>query len=172
MIEVCKFFRGTAITERQATSGEIPVVANGPVPTYTHSVANRHGETVVIARSGAYAGLVSYWNRPIFLTDAFSVHPDESVLTPKFIYYLLQNSQERMHGLKKGAGVPHVRVKDVENHVIPIPPLEEQNRVVSILDKFEALLNDLSIGLPAELSARRQQYKHYRDRLLTFQEVG
>lgn len=76
-----------------------------------------------------------------------------------------------MHGMKKGAGVPHVRVKEVEEHLIPIPSLEEQERIVSILDKFNALVNDLSIGLPAELKARRQQYEHYRNRLLTFQEV-
>ncbi len=48
--------------------------------------------------------------------------------------------------------------------------LDEQERIVTILDKFDALVNDLSIGLPAELKARRQQYEYYRDRLLTFEE--
>jgi len=171
MTEVSTFIRGTAITAKQALPGDVPVVANGPIPTYSHSVANRTGETVVVARSGAYAGLVSYWNQPIFLTDAFSVHPDESVLKPRFVYYLLQNSQERMHAFKKGAGVPHVRVKEIESYVIPIPSLAEQDQIVSILDKFDALVNDLSTGLPAELKARRQQYEYYRDRLLTFQEA-
>ena len=55
---------------------------------------------------------------------------------------------------------------------IPVPPLEEQERIVAILDKFDALVNDLSIGLPAELNARRQQYEYYRDRLLTFEEAA
>nr|WP_246050460.1 restriction endonuclease subunit S [Asticcacaulis tiandongensis] len=55
---------------------------------------------------------------------------------------------------------------------VPIPPLEEQERIVSILDKFDALVNDLSSGLPAEIRARRQQYEHYRDRLLTFREAA
>ena len=55
---------------------------------------------------------------------------------------------------------------------IPIPPLEEQTRIVAILDKFDALVNDLSSGLPAEIQARRQQYEHYRDRLLTFKEAA
>ena len=53
---------------------------------------------------------------------------------------------------------------------IPVPPLEEQERIVAILDKFDALVNDLSVGLPAELAARRKQYEYYRDRLLTFEE--
>ncbi|MCW2286938.1 type I restriction enzyme S subunit [Leucobacter luti] len=55
--------------------------------------------------------------------------------------------------------------------VIPIPPLETQKRIAEQLDKFDALVNDLSIGLPAELAARRQQYKYYRDKLLTFNEL-
>ena len=55
---------------------------------------------------------------------------------------------------------------------IPMPPLEEQARIVAILDKFDALVNDLSSGLPAEIAARRQQYEHYRDRLLTFREAA
>ena len=43
---------------------------------------------------------------------------------------------------------------------------------VAILDKFHALVNDLSSGLPAELAARRKQYDYYRDRLLTFEDTG
>ena len=58
-----------------------------------------------------------------------------------------------------------------EVYSIAIPPLEEQDAIVEALDKFDALVNDLSVGLPAELAARRQQYEHYRDRLLTFKEL-
>jgi type I restriction enzyme S subunit len=54
---------------------------------------------------------------------------------------------------------------------IPVPPLHVQQDIVRTLDSFDALLNDLSIGLPAELAARRQQYEYYRDRLLTFEEA-
>jgi len=53
----------------------------------------------------------------------------------------------------------------------PLPSLEEQQRIVAILEKFDTLVNDLSSGLPAEIAARRQQYEYYRDRLLTFQEA-
>jgi len=74
--------------------------------------------------------------------------------------------------MKKGSGVPHVRVKEFESFGVPLPPLEEQARIVSILDKFDALVNDLSSGLPAEIKSRRQQYEHYRDRLLTFREAA
>lgn len=169
--EVAALRRGTAITAKDAVSGDVPVVANGPTPVYFHNNVNRTGETIVVARSGAYAGLTSFWDRPIFLTDAFSVHPDVDLLKPKFVFYFLRAKQGVLHGMKAGAGVPHVRVKDFEAFEIPIPTFGEQERIVTILDKFDALVNDLSIGLPAEIAARRAQYEYYRDRLLTFDEA-
>ena len=51
---------------------------------------------------------------------------------------------------------------------LPVPPIEEQKRVVSILDRFDAICNDLTGGLPAEIEARRKQYEYYRDKLLNF----
>ncbi|TGB97031.1 restriction endonuclease subunit S [Escherichia sp. E2748] len=166
--EVAQFKRGTAITQKQTTPGEIPVVANGPIPTYFHSESNRQGETIVIARSGAYAGYVSFWNQPIFLTDAFSVHSDLKIVKPKFIYHVLQNKQEHIHAMKKGAGVPHVRVKEFETYDIPIPPITEQDRIVSILDKFDTLTNSVTEGLPREIELRQKQYEYYRDLLFSF----
>lgn len=55
-------------------------------------------------------------------------------------------------------------------HPVPLPPLSQQERIVAILDRFDALVNDISIGLPAELNARRKQYEYYRNQLLTFKE--
>ena len=166
--EVAIFRRGTAITKKQTTNGKIPVVANGPVSTFSHGEKNREGETIVIARSGAHAGYVSFWNQPIFLTDAFSVHPDTTILKPKFTYYFFQNKQGHIHAMKKGAGVPHVRVKEFESFYVPIPHLAEQERIVSILDKFDTLTNSISEGLPREIELRQKQYEYYRDLLLSF----
>lgn len=60
----------------------------------------------------------------------------------------------------------------IMNYPITIPPLKEQSRIVTILDKFDTLVNDLSSGLPAEIKARRRQYEHYRERLLAFNEAA
>lgn len=60
----------------------------------------------------------------------------------------------------------------LDNFPVPVPSVEEQKRIVSILDRFDALVNDLTSGLPAEIEARRKQYEYYRDKLLTFKEVG
>lgn len=169
--EAGKIKRGVAFTKKQSIFGKYPVVANAPVPISFHNEANRSGECVVIARSGANAGLVSYWNEEFFLTDAFSIHPDNDLLNTKFLYYFLKNLQREIHLMKKGFGVPHVRASDFEIYYVPIPPLAEQERIVDILDKFDALVNDISMGLPAEIKARRQQYEYYRGKLLSFNEV-
>lgn len=66
------------------------------------------------------------------------------------------------------AGIPTLDGKVLEELIIPVPPLAEQNRIVAILDRFDTLTNDLTVGLPAEMEKRRQQYEFYRDKLLTF----
>ena len=169
--EVCKFLRGSAITKKKTSVGEIPVVANAPGPICFHGESNRTGETIVVSRSGAYCGLVSFWNQPIFITDAFSIYLETTLLKPKFIYYFLKKNQKTIHSMKKGFGVPHVRVKDFETYSIPIPPLSKQKEIVAILDKFDALVNDISTGLPAEIAARKKQYEYYRNQLLTFKPL-
>ncbi len=84
----------------------------------------------------------------------------------RYIYYAMNMIRYRPQD--------HARqwIKKYSKFRIPVPPLEIQNETVSILDKFDALVNDLSIGLPAEIKARRKQYEYYRDRLLTFKEAA
>ena len=71
----------------------------------------------------------------------------------------------------RGSTIKTITKEEFSKFVIPIPSMEEQERIVSILDKFDSLVNDISIGLPAEINARRQQYEHYRNKLLTFEEA-
>lgn len=78
--------------------------------------------------------------------------------------------QSHLNRMKRGGGVPHVRSDEIMKIQIPVPPLAEQERIVSLLDRFDALTNDMTAGLPAEIDARRKQYAYYRDRLLTFRE--
>lgn len=110
--------------------------------------------------------------------DAVAVHDDCFVfhhsLNPKFVSYFFQT--KTFHA-QKSKFVARAKIKRLSSESlaqlsVPVPPLEEQQRIVAILDSFDALVNDLSSGLPAEIRARRQQYVHYRNRLMTFGEAA
>lgn len=165
--DCCSFKRGTTITAKNAIPGDVPVLAGGQKPAYYHNEANRTGETIVVAGSGAYAGFVSYWTIPVFLSDSFSVEPDDRLVV-KFVYYFLKNIQQKIFATKKGSGVPHVHGSSIEKFEIPLPPIEVQTEIVRILDKFTSLEAELE----AELDCRKRQYEYYRDKLLSFENVG
>ena len=95
-------------------------------------------------------------------------------INPKYMAYFFQTElfQSQKKRYVTGTKVRRVSGESLAKIRIPVPPVEEQARIVSILDKFDTLVNDLISGLPAELAARRQQYEYYRDRLLTFREKG
>ena len=164
--EVCEFKRGQTITKKDITNGEIPVIAGGQKPAYYHNISNRDGITIAIAGSGAYAGYVSYWECPIFLSDAFSVEPSR-ILDKRFLYHWLLSIQHKIFELKQGSGIPHVYAKDLAKFEIPIPSIETQEKIVKILDKYINYVTELQAKLQAELQFRTKQYEYYRDMLLS-----
>ena len=164
--EVALLKRGKTITSKTATDGPYPVISGGQKPAYFHGEFNREGETITVAGSGAYAGFVMYWDEPIFVSDAFSIEPHEGALIPKFLYHYLLEKQEILFSMKKGSGVPHVYPKDVSKILIPIPPLEIQEKSVQILDKMTEYVTELT----SELTSRKKQYSFYLDKLLSFED--
>ena len=82
-----------------------------------------------------------------------------------FYYYQLQPWV-----VSTGGTIARLYNDNISKARISVPPMEEQHRIVSILDRFDALCNDLTSGLPAEIEARQKQYEYYRDKLLTFPE--
>ena len=97
----------------------------------------------------------------------------ESNYNPDFLYHLLSSSGIQQYWRQS---VPIGTIQNLNSEIvrstpIPLPSLEEQARIVGILDRFDVLTNDLTQGLPAEIAARRKQYEYYRDKLLTFEEA-
>ncbi|GAA7273668.1 hypothetical protein HpM004_06380 [Helicobacter pylori] len=169
--EVCDFQKGKSITKKAVTLGKVPVISGGRQPAYYHNEANRSGETIAISSSGVYAGYVSYWDIPVFLADSFSVSPKQKTLMPKYLFHYLTTQQDAIHATKSTGGIPHVYSKDLQNFLIPIPPLEVQQEIVKVLDQFSLLTTDLLAGIPAEIKARKKQYEYYREKLLTFKPL-
>ena len=91
---------------------------------------------------------------------------------PKYVSYFFQTEQffKQKKKYVYGTKVMDIKPDNIAKIEIPIPSLEEQERIVSILDNLYSLVNDLSMGLPAEIEARKQQYEYYRDKLLTFKK--
>ncbi|MGW5645946.1 restriction endonuclease subunit S [Saccharopolyspora sp. NPDC003752] len=96
----------------------------------------------------------------------------EGVFVADFLYHMLRcKFIQAEFARRAGSGtVKNLNADIVKSVPVPVPDLVEQKRVVAVLDKFDALVNDLSRGLPAEIEARRKQYEYYRDKLLTFEE--
>ena len=92
---------------------------------------------------------------------------------PKYLSYFFHTAMffVQKRKLAHGTKVMEVTPDALNNVVIPLPTLEEQQRIVDILDRFDTLCNDISQGLPAEIESRQKQYEYYRDKLLTFKEV-
>lgn len=166
--DIANVFRGEYITKKSVPAGDIPVILGGQEPAYYISKANHTGEVIVVARSGASAGYVSYWNEPVYITDGLGYEAKEWLITNKYLYYAMKNMESQLNDMKRGAGVPHISGEAVLNIEIPVPPLEKQQEQVKEIERFDMLCNDLVSGLPAEIKARQKQYEYYRDKLLTF----
>lgn len=154
-------------TANQAASQVRPDL--GPALRYAYKgdvILTDVGETVEdVGKAMAWLG-----EDPVAVHDHCYVIRSE--LDASYLAYTMQGNDFRK---AKEQAIARTKVKTLlldglKRIKVPIPPLEEQRRIVSILDKFDSLVNDLSIGLPTELAARRKQYEYYRDRLLTFEE--
>ena len=120
---------------------------------------------VTVAARGTI-GYAEYRNYPYYpVIRLISLIPkDDKILEPKFLYYCLQG---RSYRIPEG-GIPQLTSQMIKNEHLRIPLVNEQRRVVEVLEKFEKLIDDVSYGLPAEIEVRQKQYEYYRDKLLTF----
>jgi type I restriction enzyme S subunit len=102
--------------------------------------------------------------------DVLIIHTTEKNIVPRFLYQILADDSFFEYNMQhaKGAKMPRGCKSSIMEYKIPIPSLNEQERIVSFLDKFDILTNSISEGLPKEIELRKKQYEYYRDLLLTF----
>ena len=124
---------------------------------------------ILVARVGANAGFVHLADGSYDVSDNTIIIDLSKEVNQKFVFYMLRNAN--LNTFAKGGGQPLLTATQIKDFVIPVPSMPEQQRIVSILDRFEALTTDLQSGLPAEIEARRQQYEYYRNKLFTFDAV-
>ncbi len=147
--------------------GDIPVYGTGGIMTYIDTFAYDR-PSVLIPRKGSLDKLY-YVKDPFWTVDTiFYTEINAEFIEPKFVYYYLQT--QHLERLNTAGGVPSLTQAVLNKISIPVPPLEVQQEIVWILDRFDTLVNDITQGLPAEIAARHKQYEYYRDKLLTFRE--
>ena len=94
---------------------------------------------------------------------------DESKINSDYVYHFLKTQYENLRQISSGSDTRGgLNLQLISNYKLPVPPLEEQDRIVAILDKFDTLTHSISEGLPREIALRQKQYEYYRDLLLTF----
>ena len=163
--EVCEIKRGERVTKNQVNNiGSYPVISGGVTPMGYLEKFNREANTITVAQYGT-AGFVNWQDKRFWANDiCYSLFPAD-VLDNRFLYYFLKNSSPIIDKLVNRDAVPfHLPQNNISNISIPIPPLEVQDEIVKILDRFA----DYAAELQAELQARRLQYEYYRNLLLTF----
>ena len=127
---------------------------------------------VIVAISGATAGRCAINKIPLTTNQhCLNLEVDPEMALYRYVYYCICAKQEELLAKKEGArgDLNSTRILSLQ---IDLPSIEEQKRIISILDRFDAICNDLTSGLPAEIEARQKQYEYYRDKLLTFKEVA
>ena len=123
---------------------------------------------VIVAMYGATAAKSCINRIPLATNQACcNLQINKHIADYKYVYHFVCKEYESLKSLGEGSQ-SNLNAKKIKDYAIPIPPLSEQKRIVAILDKFEALVNDLTEGLPAEIAARQEQYEYYRDKLLNF----
>ena len=125
---------------------------------------------VLISAAGTIGRTVVYDGKPAYFQDSNIVwiDNDESIVLNSYLCYCYELKPWKA---SEGGTIPRLYNDNIAKAVIAVPPVEEQKRIVSILDRFDAICNDLTSGLPAEIEARQKQYEYYRDKLLSFKEL-
>ena len=125
---------------------------------------------ILISTSGTIGRTVVFDGKPAYYQDSNIVwiDNDEERVLNKYLYYFYQTNPWK---IDIGGTIERLYNENIEKTSVSLPPLEEQQRIVEILDRFDKLCNDISEGLPAEIEARQKQYEYYREKLLTFKKL-
>ena len=175
--EVCKISAGgdapkDSMSKQKTEKYSVPIISNGigENALYGYTDAPKVEEPAVTVAARGTIGYAEYRDYPFYpiIRLLTAIPKDSTIVNTKYLYYCLQGKQ---YSVPMG-GIPQLTAPELKKVEIPIPSLDVQNRIVQVLDNFDAICTDLSSGLPAEIEARQKQYEYYRDKLLTFREIS
>lgn len=162
------FVKAALVSKDSTDTHPIPCYGAGGLRGYV-AEANGGGSFVLIGRQGALCGNVVRGKGPFYATEHAVLVTPKQPLDLSWIYHLLTWMNLNQYATKSAQ--PGLSVGSLKRLCVSVPPRQRQEEIASVLDQMDALVNDLSSGLSAEIAARRKQYEHYRDRLLSFPEL-
>lgn len=128
-----------------------------------------HSVVIALAGQGKTRGKVAITEIELCTNQSLCSLICGTSMNYKFLYYYLDGKYEELRAISNGDGTRGgLSLRLLAPYKIPVPPMEVQERIVKVLDNFDAICSDLGIGLPAEIEHRQKQYEYYRDKLLTF----
>lgn len=166
--EVVEIKRGKRLIKNQLEkTGKYAVYQNCMIPLGYYHKNNVIADTTFIISAGS-AGEIGYSDVDFWAADDVYYFVTKNDLKSRFLYHFLITQQQKIYSQVRRSNVPRLSKTAFEKLLIPIPSLEEQEHIVSILDKFDALTTSLTEGLPKEIELRQKQYEYYRNMLLSF----
>ena len=158
--DILQIKKGEYITKKEARVGIYPVILGGREPAYYIDRYNHTGKAIVVSRSGASAGYISFWDEPIFVTDGFLIEPKEK-MSYEFLYYALKSKQLLLHNVQKGAAIPHVTPFLICNIDFLLPNEDSQHRIATILSRYDSLIENYQKQIKLLEEAAQRLYKEW-----------
>ena len=160
------------VTKKDRTAGIYPYYGANGIQDYVDEYIFE-GTFLLMGEDGSVINpdgspILNWATGKIWVNNHAHILSEKKGTSLRYLYYVLQTVN--ISSVVRGTP-PKLNQKNLNNIIIPVPPLPIQEEIVRILDRFDALCNDLTSGLPAEIEARKKQYEYYRDKLLTFKEA-
>ena len=160
--DICSVHTGSQLNrDNMIDDGLYPVINGGRVPSGYTNNANESSNKITISQGGESAGFVN-WIETEFWAGAHCYVLTDYKIEKKFLYHLLKEQEEKIKGLKQGAGIPGINKKSLLRFSVPVPPLSRQKELVGILDTFTSLVAKLD----EEIELRKQQLVYYHNHLI------
>lgn len=168
-----KYYLSAEFDKVERSFGDVLYLPTGVTQQKRYTTTELAGEylsegEIVCIPWGGTPNVKYYKGKYVTGDNRIATSLDTNKLSNKYLYYVLQNSIDLISSFYRGAGIQHPNMAAVLSILIPLPPLPVQQEIVRILDNFTELTAELNKKLEEELNARRKQYEHYRDELLTF----
>lgn len=166
--EVCSVKKGKQLNKNLLTEdGLYPAYNGGQTYSGRTNDYNVEANTIIVSQGGASAGFVNFVDTKFWANaHCYYILPDESRVNNRFVYHFVKMNQKFLMDFQHGAGIPALKADKLSKLLLPVPPLEIQEKIVQILDKFTDYVTELT----SELTSRKKQYSFYRDKLLSFED--